>query len=388
MCIFRGFFAKDEEGDEIEMQERRLPQYLRDDGIRRVAKLNAKNFKKTLKQTRMLVVLFYVTNNENPEADKVWRTDEQMLEIVARILQPQGVTIGSLNVRENLALAQELGVMYAGSILIFHRGKSVEYVGHRSADVLVSFLHRMFEVPVTLVETKKQRKIFEDVDTAKVIGYFPDKTCQEFKTFEEAAKQYQPLLPFFAVFDKKLAKGMRLKKLGNIQLNKPYEKAANFPSEQPLTEGNLHNFIKTNRRQFLTKMRLEDIHQSWPTKAQSYLVVTAFVRPQTEDGSRFFSLIKSLARSYANNKKLTFVWIDPEPFPMMRDFWQKSYEIDVNKPTLGVIDPKTNQNAWFKSARAPKLRQMTKWVDDILAEKIQLKGKNSTDSTDQKKDEL
>ena len=36
----------------------------------------------------------------------------------------------------------------------------------------------MFELPVTLVETKKQRKIFEDVDTAKVIGYFPDNTCQ------------------------------------------------------------------------------------------------------------------------------------------------------------------------------------------------------------------
>ena len=81
MCIFKGFFAKDKEDDEIEMQERRLPQYLRDDGIRRVAKLNAKNFQKTLKQSRMLVVLFYVTNKENPEADKVWRTDEQMLEV-------------------------------------------------------------------------------------------------------------------------------------------------------------------------------------------------------------------------------------------------------------------------------------------------------------------
>ena len=36
----------------------------------------------------------------------------------------------------------------------------------------------MFEAPVALVETKKQKKIFEEVDLAKVIGYFPDKTCQ------------------------------------------------------------------------------------------------------------------------------------------------------------------------------------------------------------------
>ena len=33
------------------------------------------------------------------------------------------------------------------------------------------------------------------------------------------------------------------------------------------------------------------------------------------DGSRFFSLIKSLARTFGDNKKLNFVWIDPEPFP-------------------------------------------------------------------------
>lgn len=80
MCIFKGFFAKDEE-DDIEMQEKRLPHYLRDDGIRRVVKLNSQNFLKTRKQARMLVVLFYVPNKENPEANKVWKTDEQMLEV-------------------------------------------------------------------------------------------------------------------------------------------------------------------------------------------------------------------------------------------------------------------------------------------------------------------
>ena len=37
-----------------------------------------------------------------------------------------------------------------------------------------------------------------------------------------------------------------------------------------------------------------------------------FVSP---DGVQFFSLVKSLAKRYADNKKLHFLWVDPDPFP-------------------------------------------------------------------------
>lgn len=33
------------------------------------------------------------------------------------------------------------------------------------------------------------------------------------------------------------------------------------------------------------------------------------------DGAQFFSLVKSLARRYGDNKKLNFLWVDPDPFP-------------------------------------------------------------------------
>ena len=33
------------------------------------------------------------------------------------------------------------------------------------------------------------------------------------------------------------------------------------------------------------------------------------------DGAQFFSLVKSLARRYGDNKKLHFLWVDPDPFP-------------------------------------------------------------------------
>lgn len=33
------------------------------------------------------------------------------------------------------------------------------------------------------------------------------------------------------------------------------------------------------------------------------------------DGGKFFSLAKALAKHFEKNENLTFVWIDPEPFP-------------------------------------------------------------------------
>jgi len=51
------------------------------------------------------------------------------------------------------------------------------------------------------------------------------------------------LLPFFAVFDKKLAKSLRFKKLKSIQLLKPYEKPVYFPAnEVGYIEDLLYNF--------------------------------------------------------------------------------------------------------------------------------------------------
>ena len=73
----------DEEFDEVQREEDKLPQYLKDDGIRRVAKLTKDHFNKTLKASRMMVVLFYYSSSENPDvdADRSWKTDEKMLEV-------------------------------------------------------------------------------------------------------------------------------------------------------------------------------------------------------------------------------------------------------------------------------------------------------------------
>ena len=79
--FFHGVFPLEGDMDEIQREEERLPHYLKDDGIKRVAKLDNDNFSKTLKASRMLVVMFYFSNKEDQEADRSWKTDEKLLEV-------------------------------------------------------------------------------------------------------------------------------------------------------------------------------------------------------------------------------------------------------------------------------------------------------------------
>lgn len=80
--FFHGVHPQDEEFDEVQREEDKLPHYLKDDGIRRVAKLSKDHFNKTLKASRLMVVLFYYSGDDSaPDADKSWQTDEKMLEV-------------------------------------------------------------------------------------------------------------------------------------------------------------------------------------------------------------------------------------------------------------------------------------------------------------------
>ena len=79
--VVHSTYCLDEHLDEIQREEDRLPYYLKDDGIRRVAKLNKDHFDKTLRASRMLVVLFYFSSSDNNEAEYSWKADEKMLEV-------------------------------------------------------------------------------------------------------------------------------------------------------------------------------------------------------------------------------------------------------------------------------------------------------------------
>lgn len=97
--FFRGVYLEDDLLEEIQREEERLPYYLKDDGIKRVVNLNKEHFNKTLKASRMLVVLFYLSTKDNPQAEIAWKTDEKMLEVSFQISLAQADRNGKKKAR-------------------------------------------------------------------------------------------------------------------------------------------------------------------------------------------------------------------------------------------------------------------------------------------------
>ena len=80
--FFRGAYLLDESFDEIQREEDKLPHYLKDDDIRRVAKLTKDHFNKTLKASRMLVVLFYSSEELSSRFQSVCNRIQDSIEVI------------------------------------------------------------------------------------------------------------------------------------------------------------------------------------------------------------------------------------------------------------------------------------------------------------------
>lgn len=70
-----------EDLSESDALESSLPRYMQNDGIKRVTLLTTASFHRTLKHSKLSVVLFYLISKEHPESEKAWKSDEQLLEV-------------------------------------------------------------------------------------------------------------------------------------------------------------------------------------------------------------------------------------------------------------------------------------------------------------------
>ena len=128
--------ASSDEQDDISAQESLLPHYLRDDGIRRLARLGKENFQRSLKQSKIMVVLFYFSNKDQPNVNKAWESEEQMLEVrMVFGFRPQCCPDHHCRFPSNLGSRSDIKswllLAELGSILrIKHNGRSKQLSNH------------------------------------------------------------------------------------------------------------------------------------------------------------------------------------------------------------------------------------------------------------------
>uniref|UniRef100_A0AAJ7WLV2 Calsequestrin n=1 Tax=Petromyzon marinus TaxID=7757 RepID=A0AAJ7WLV2_PETMA len=238
-----------------------FPRY---DGVDRVLDLSARNYKSALSSHAALgVLLHHPLEAGDPVAAKQHAMTELVLEMAAQVLEARGVAFALLDAEDDKKVARKLGVTEVDSMFIFKDDHVVEFDGEFSADVIVEFILDLLEDPVEMLTGDAELRAFHSVDEIpKVAGYFKNDQSEHYKAYEDAAKDFQPYIPFYATFDKATAKKLSLK-LNEVDFYEPFtSKAVSIP-DKPHTEEELVAFIKAHRRATLRKLRPEDMYETW-----------------------------------------------------------------------------------------------------------------------------
>ena len=124
-----------------------------------------------------------------------------------------------------------------------------------------------------------------------MVGYFDTKKSLSYDEFVDAATDFQPLLPFYAVFDWQLAKSLSFKEVGEIQF---YESFSNIPLVMPgdLPHDNIdiEAFVEDHKRSTLRKLMKVNMYETWEDDINDIHVV-AFADDEDPEGEAVLSSI-------------------------------------------------------------------------------------------------
>uniref|UniRef100_A0A8I5YLG2 Calsequestrin n=1 Tax=Pongo abelii TaxID=9601 RepID=A0A8I5YLG2_PONAB len=341
------------------------------DGKDRVVSLSEKNFKQVLKKYDLLCLYYH----EPVSSDKVAQKQFQLKEIVLEVSNQRACCLRCLSFDEE------------GSLYILKGDRTIEFDGEFAADVLVEFLLDLIEDPVEIISSKLEVQAFERIeDYIKLIGFFKSGDSEYYKAFEEAAEHFQPYIKFFATFDKGVAKKLSLK-MNEVDFYEPFMDEPIAIPNKPYTEEELVEFVKEHQRclrcvtfdSFLIQEDdLNGIH------------IVAFAEKSDPDGYEFLEILKQVARDNTDNPDLSILWIDPDDFPLLVAYWEKTFKIDLFRPQIGVVNVTDADSVWMEipdDDDLPTAEELEDWIEDVLSGKINTEDDDDEDDDDDNSDE-
>ncbi|VCW68313.1 unnamed protein product, partial [Gulo gulo] len=339
-----------------------FPQY---DGVDRVINVNAKNYKNVFKKHEVLALLYHEPPEDDKASQRQFEMEELILELAAQVLEDKGVGFGLVDSEKDAAVAKKLGLTEEDSIYVFKGDEVIEYDGELSADTLVEFLLDVLEDPVELIEGERELQAFENIeDEIKLIGYFKNKDSEHYKAFEDAAEEFHPYIPFFATFDSKVAKKLTLK-LNEIDFYEAFmEEPVTIP-DKPNSKEEIVSFVEEHRRSTLRKLKPESMYETWEDDMDGIHIV-AFAEEADPDGYEFLETLKSVAQDNTENPDLSIIWIDPDDFPLLVPYWEKTFDIDLSAPQIGVVNVTDADSVWMEmddEEDLPSSEELEDWLE-------------------------
>ncbi|KAL0970059.1 hypothetical protein UPYG_G00236570 [Umbra pygmaea] len=360
-----------------------VPEY---DGKDRVHSLNAKNYKSVMKKYDVMVLYYHAHVGNNKEAKKVFELEELALELLtspaaltyqlaAQVLDDiddEDIGFGLVDEKNDRSVAKKLGLDEVESIYIFADDEIIEYDGELAADTLVEFLYDVIEDPVEIIDNDRELKGFHNIDEdIKLIGYFKSEKSPHFIEYDDAAEEFHPFIKFFATFDPKIAKKLRMK-LNEVDFYEPFmEEPAIIPGS-PYTEEELVEYIEEHDRPTLRKLEPHSMYETWEDDIDGKHIV-AFAEEDDPDGYEFLEIVKEVARENTDNPDLSIIWINPDDFPLLVPYWERTFEIDLGSPQIGVVDVKDADSVWLDmddDEDMPTASELEDWIEDVLSGKI------------------
>ncbi|KAI5090055.1 calsequestrin-2 precursor, partial [Silurus meridionalis] len=364
-CLSPSFKSSAEEGLEF-------PSF---DGKERVLNINERNYKKALRKYDMLCLLYHEPLPSDRELQQQFHMREMVLELAAQILEDRDIGFGLVDSQKDAKVAKNLGLEEEGSIYVFKDERVIEFDGELSADTLVEFLLDLLEDAVELISNPMELRAFERMDEdIRLIGYFKGKDSErepyksyssysmwctglsgspavtfslpfsskaspffpDYKAFQGAAERFQPYVKFFATCDKGVAKQLTLK-MNEVDFYEPFmDEPVTIPGK-PNSEDEIVDFVNQHRRPTLRKLRAEDMFETWEDDMDGIHIV-AFAEEEDPDGYEFLEILKDVARDNTRNPDLSIMWIDPDDFPLLTAYWEKTFKVDLFRPQIGVVN--------------------------------------------------
>ncbi|XP_041822194.1 calsequestrin-2-like isoform X1 [Chelmon rostratus] len=362
LCLRLVFLCSAEEGLEF-------PNF---DGKDRVLDISERNYKKALKRYDLLCLFYHEPLPANKGLQKRFQMTELVLELTAQVLENKDIGFGMVDSQKDAKVAKKLGLEEVGSLYVFKDDRIIEFDGELSSDTLVEFLLDVLEDPVEIINNAMELRAFERMEEdIRLIGYFKGEDSSHYKAFQEASERFQPYIKFFATFDKSVAKHLSLK-MNEVNFYEPFmEEPAILPG-RPLSEMDIVEFVNQHRRATLRKLRAENMFETWEDDMDGIHIV-AFAEEEDPDGYEFLEILKDVARDNTNNPELSIVWIDPDDFPLLTTYWEKTFKLDLFRPQIGVVNVTDADSVWLDMSNdedLPTAEELEDWIEDVLSGRV------------------
>uniref|UniRef100_A0A671UEK2 Calsequestrin n=1 Tax=Sparus aurata TaxID=8175 RepID=A0A671UEK2_SPAAU len=307
------------------------------DGKDRVLDITERNYKKALKRYDLLCLFYHEPVPANKGLQKRFQMTELVLELTAQVLENKDIGFGMVDAQKDAKVARKLGLEEVGSLYVFKDDRVIEFDGELSSDTLVEFLLDVLEDPVEMINSAMELRFITRLVNACV----------------------------------RVAKHLSLK-MNEVNFYEPFmEEPAILPG-RPLSEMDIVEFVNQHRRATLRKLRAENMFETWEDDMDGIHIV-AFAEEEDPDGYEFLEILKDVARDNTNNPELSIVWIDPDDFPLLTTYWEKTFKLDLFRPQIGVVNVTDADSVWLDMSNdedLPTPEELEDWIEDVLSGRV------------------